>query len=193
MYTDRRRLLAKGTMLNINDLHKLARDGDESAESRLFTVLTERFEQFTHRRIWDEESVKDIVQDALMAIVKEYKLIRFEKSFSAWAYKVLDNRILSYIKKKRQLEGRLVSLPDADNPYERSFTPDPELRLRLLDCLEKVHRANRRHAEILDLHRRGFKTEEIGRRLNLSANGVYITLHRARKMLEICLDTGEIE
>ena len=180
-------------MLNINDLHKIARTGDKSAEAQLFTALTERFERFTHRRIWEKDSVKDVVQDALMAIAKEYKQITFEKSFSAWAYKVLDNRILSYIKKKRQQNGRLVSASDPDSPFERSFTPDPELRLRLLDCLEKVHQVNARHAIILDLHSRGFKTEEIGRELNLSANGVYISLHRARKMLEICLNTGDID
>lgn len=193
MYTNRRRLLDSGTMLNINDLHKIAQTGDKSAEAQLFTVLTERFEQFTHRRIWEEESAKDVVQEALMAIAREYKQITFEKSFSAWAYKVLNNRILSYIKKKRQQDSRLVSTSDPDAPLERSFTPDPELRLRLLDCLEKVHRLNARHAVILDLHSRGFKTEEIGRELNLTANGVYISLHRARKMLEICLNTGDIE
>jgi RNA polymerase sigma factor (sigma-70 family) len=180
-------------MLNINDLHKVAQAGDKSAEAQLFTVLTERFEQFTHRRIWEEESVRDVVQDALMVIAREYRAITVEKSFSAWAYKVLDNRILSYIKKKRQQDGRMVSASDPDNPFERSFTPDPELRLRLMDCLEKLHQTNTRHATILDLHRRGFKTEEIGAELNLSANGVYISLHRARKMLERCLDTGEVD
>ena len=112
MYTKLRRIKHTDTMLNINDLHKIAVTGDKSAEAKLFNLLTERFEQFVHRRIWEEESVKDVVQDALMAIAKEYKEITIEKSFSAWAYKVLDNRILSYIKKKRQQEGRLVSAAD---------------------------------------------------------------------------------
>ncbi len=187
------RVINRGTVLNINDLYKDAHAGDKTSENKLFQLLCERFEQFAHQRIWDEESAKDVVQDALTVIAKEYRKIQFDKSFSAWAYKVLDNRILSYIKTRQRHESKLAAAADSKTPLEPSHTPDPELRLKLLDCLGKVNEVNPRHAKIIDMHSQGFSTEDICRELNLSRNSFYISLHRARKMLEICLKTGEIE
>lgn len=179
--------------MNLNDLHRNAEGGDKKAEDKLFQYLSERFRQFANRRIWDQEDAKEIAQEALMLIAREYKSISFETSFQAWAYKVLDNKILSYIKKKRQRGDRVVSVADVSEVGHNIVDANPELRSRLLECLKKVGRVNRRHARIIDLHYLGYKTKEICQRLKLSDNGFYIILHRARKMLEKCLETGEVK
>ncbi len=179
--------------MNLNDLHKNAGSGDKMAEEKLFKYLSERFAQFANRRIWDEENAKEVAQDALMLIANEYKSITFETSFQAWAYKVLDNKILNYIKKRRQRGDRVVSVADISEVGISSENTDPGLRTKLLDCLKKVGKLNRRHARIIDLHYLGYKTKEICQRMKLSTNGFYIILHRARKMLEKCLETGEVK
>ncbi len=179
--------------MNLNDLYKNAESGDKKAEGKLFQYLSERFGQFANRRIWDEENAKEIAQEALMLIAKEYKSISFEISFQAWAYKVLDNKILSYIKKKRQRGDRVVTVADVSDLGKTEIDADPILKRRLLECLKKIGQANRRHARIIDLHYLGYKTIEICERLKLSSNGFYIILHRTRKMLEKCLETGEVQ
>jgi len=179
--------------MQINDLYKNAQSGDKRAEDKLFQHLSERFEQFANRRIWDKENAKEIAQDAIMLIASEYKSISFDISFQAWAYKVLDNKILNYIKQRRQRGDKVISVADVGEVGTANFKVDPNLRLRLLDCLKKVGQANRRHARIIDLHYLGYKTNEICERLKLSVNGFYIILHRARKMLEKCLETGELK
>ena len=179
--------------MNLNDLYKNSESGDKKAEDKLFQYLSERFEQFAKRRIWDQENAKEIAQDALMLIAAEYKSISFEISFQAWAYKVLDNKILNYIKKKRQRGDRVVTVADVGDIGNGLTDADPILRRQLLDCLRKVGQVNRRHARIIDLHYLGYKTKEICDRLKLSSNGFYIILHRARKMLEKCLETGEVK
>ena len=179
--------------MNLKALYKNTKKGDEKSEDKLFQYLSERFGQFAHRRIWDEENAKEIVQEALMLIAKEYRSISFNTSFQAWAYKVLDNKILNYIKKRRQRGDRVVTVADVSEVGNMTIDADPELRTSLLECLKKVGKASRRHARILDLHYLGYKTKEICDRLKLSSNGFYIILHRARKMLEICLETGKVK
>ena len=179
--------------MNLNDLYKNAESGDKKAEDKLFQYLSERFGLFANRRIWDKENAKEIAQDALMLIAGEYKSISFEISFQAWAYKVLDNKILNYIKQRRQRGDRVITVADVNEIGGKDIETDPELRNQLLDCLKKVAKVNRRHARIIDLHYLGYKTKEICERLKLSSNGFYIILHRARKMLEKCLETGEVK
>jgi len=179
--------------LDLNALYKKAICGDKSAEEALFSALSERFEQFAYHRIWDKEDSKDVLQDTLLAIAREYRQIEFETSFSAWAYKVLDNRILAYIKRKQLRQGRTEAGADSRGSQNRAEDVNPDLRLRLLDCLRKIGEVNRRHARILDLHYQGYTTEEICHRLKTTRNSIYIALHRARKMLETCLKTGDID
>jgi RNA polymerase sigma factor (sigma-70 family) len=178
--------------LNINELHRLVRDGRNDLEEPLFKVLNERFEQFANHRIWDKEDAKEVVQEALMVIARDYKQTDIQKSFSAWAYKVLNNRILSYIdSKKRDLLQNSSDQLDSLNRFAPSLNPD--LRLRLINCLKKIDRVHKQHARIINLHHQGFQVQEICSRLNLTRNAAYISLHRARRMLELCLETGEIK
>jgi len=180
-------------VMNLNDLYKNAENGDKKAEDKLFQFLSERFGQFANRRIWNKENAKEVAQEALMLIAKEYKSISFEISFQAWAYKVLDNKILNYIKKRRQRGDRVITVADINEVGNNVVDTDPVLRTKLLECLKKVGQVNRRHARIIDLHYLGYKTKEICERLKLSSNMFYIILHRARKMLEKCLETGEVK
>jgi len=177
--------------LTINDLHKSVQDGTDGAEKRLFTDLGESFRIFAQQRIWNKEDSEEIVQDALTAIAAKYKMIDFEVSFAAWAYKVLENKILHYYRTKKCRESRFIptgDAPDRAGPQDS----DPNLKRSLLDCLRKICNTNRRHARILNLRYQGFSTDEICGRLEVTRNNVYILLSRARSMLKLCLEKGDI-
>jgi len=179
--------------LDINALYRDAIAGEKEAENKLFSHLSERFGHFLHRRIWNEDDAQEILQETLMLIAKEYRSIGIEKSFLAWAYKLLDYKILGYIKGKKKRGERVVQVADVSMTADSAMEFDPKVRMMLLDCLGKIGKLNRRYARIIDLHYLGFNTVEICLRLKLSTNGFYIILHRARKMLEICLETGEVK
>jgi len=176
--------------LDINELYNNARQGDEASERRLFVLLSERFAEFAHRRVWNEQDARDVVQEALLTITREYRSLKVETSFAAWAYKVLDNRILAYIKSKRVRDGRMAG----DAALERMpARPDenPTLRTRLLECLRKIHRRSPRHVRVLNLRYQGYTTEEICERMKISRNALYILMCRVRAMLDMCLNAGD--
>ena len=178
--------------MDINSLYKSTAGGDKEAEEELFRSLTARFRLFARQKIWIEEDAEEIVQDALLTVFNKYRGIDFEISFAAWAHRVLNNKILNYYKAKSLHE---IKLSQMQNEYDRSSTGGDafDLEKQLLDCIRKVSRANKRHARILNLHYQGYVVEEICHRLNLTRNNLYSVLSRARSMLELCLEKGDIK
>ena len=174
----------------INDLHSRALLGDSDAEKQLFSFLTGRFLTFAHQKVWNNEDAEEIIQNALATVAAEYKTIEIESSFAAWAHKVLEYKFLAYLQTKKRQKGRNVPIDNTE--YESGgWTPEPGLKMHLLDCLNKVGRTSRRYARILNLHHLGFTREEICDRLDLTRNQSYAVMSRARAMLRDCLEKGE--
>lgn len=177
--------------MHINELHSLARTGDKAAESELYRRLRVSFLLFLRQKVGDPKDAEDIVQEALLAIADNQGKIEFETSFSAWAYKVLENMVLRHYRSKGRRENVFVAM-DEDCP-EFSYRPDPDLRARLLHCLRELSRTRCRHAQIVNMHVQGLSVPEICAAMNVTSNNLYVMLLRARTLLEECLDTGRIE
>lgn len=182
----------KSVSADINTLFQTARTGDREAEKRLLEGLFVRFRLFAYQKVWDEDEAAELAQEALVIIAREYSGLEIEKSFAAWAYRVLENRLMSYFRTRR-VRREALEREGLDRPPESAGDPQPDLKRKLLDCLRKVGSANRRYARILNLHYQGFSTGDVCRKLRMTANHSYVMLSRARDMLERCLDTGKIE
>jgi RNA polymerase sigma factor (sigma-70 family) len=178
--------------LNIDALHLKASKGCKFSEGQLFEFLSVRFQLFTNHRIWNSQDAEEVAQNAMMVVLKEYKNLKVEVSFMSWAYKVLDNKVLSYIKSKKRQAEMESGMPDTDSTLASPKGQDENFRLALLDCLNKVTRTNLRYARILNLHYQGYGTDEICDRLGISSGHFYVLLWRARSMLELCLEKGEV-
>jgi len=180
--------------MSINRLHQLSLEGGRGAEEQLFEFLTARFRVFVCQRVWNDADAEEVVQEAMITICREYRQLEFETSFAAWAYKVLKNRILAYISARKRRFDREVSAGDRlGNQVPAVATVGTELKDKLLTCLKKVGRVNRRYARVLNFSYQGYQTDEICRQMDLKPNTLYSLLSRARKMLETCLDTGDIK
>lgn len=176
--------------MSINELHKLAVNGGRDEEENLFHNLSVRLLYLAKRRVIDEGDARDIVQDALVTVMKEYKKIKFTTSFAAWVYKVLENKILNF-QKTGARRADILSRKTSENSHHILF--DSELEPVLLDCIRKVASANRQYARIINLYFQGYTTEEICEKLQISPNHSYVTLFRARAMLEKCMAGEELD
>jgi RNA polymerase sigma-70 factor (ECF subfamily) len=179
--------------LSINNLYIEACRGGKEEENRLFKALTVRFRLFTIQRIRNEQDAEEIVQIALAVIYQEYEALDIRTSFAAWAYRVLERRILNFLNKKKKLAEREVQFQEEYIPLD--LPTDIEInniKGRLLECLRKICRTNSRYARILNMHYQGYKTEEICKKMNITSENCYTILSRARSLLEYCLDNREI-
>lgn len=177
--------------MSINALYKNVLDEIPGSEERLFESLSDSFGFFVQQRIWSEQDAKDVVQEALATIAGKYESIDFETSFAAWAYRVLQNKVLEYYRRKQCRESKFAQLTDEGSDSNPS-DPDPTLRNRLLGCLKKIGQANSKYARVLNFKYQGYPTEEICDRMEMTRNGLYIVLSRARSLLKVCLQTGDV-
>lgn len=166
--------------------------GDKSAEDQLFQYLFVRFRFFAKRITQIDEEAEDLAQEACMTVLKKYKTVTFDEGFEAWAYGVLRMKIGNYLQSKATRNKRVVSEHIIDEMREPSPPIDHDLRKRLIECLRKIVKVNRRYARLLNLTYQGYKTDEICAKLKLNRNNLYVTLNRGRAMLRACLETGEV-
>lgn len=177
--------------MTINELHKLVLSGDKEAENLLFKNLSDSFLIFAQHRLWDRADSEEIVQETLMTITAKYKEIKFETSFSAWSYKVLENKLMSFHRTKKSREEKIRQLTEK-NMTSPNWTPNPTLRLKLRECLQAISKYSSRYARIINLSYQGFDTDEICVKLKTERGNVYNLLSRTRRLLRTCLEKGDI-
>jgi RNA polymerase sigma factor (sigma-70 family) len=177
--------------MDINSLYNQARSGDEEAAEQLFEKLTARFRFFATQSVGTASDAEELVQDALLVILRKYRQIEIQTSFVAWAQAVLEREILAYHRKKNTRARRFhefIQQTDA-TAAENS---DPIFQRVLLKCLDQVAKRSRNYARILNLHYQGYTTGEVSQRVGVTKNHSYVLLSRARSLLEACLEKGGV-
>ncbi len=172
--------------MDINNLYKLASGGDKGAENRLFESLSARFRLFIRQRINDSMDGEEVCQDALKTITEQYRSVSIEASFSAWCYKILEHKMLDFLRRKQRTAVRFAPMNET---RERSLGKEAssDIEQRLLACLKKIGIANKRYARMLNLNYQGYSTGEICKRLKLTSSNFYTILSRSRTLLANCL------
>jgi RNA polymerase sigma-70 factor (ECF subfamily) len=178
--------------MTINELYQAAKQGDKEAERQMFSALTVRFGIIANLKVRNSEDAEELVQDTLMTISKEIKQLKVVSSFKAWAHQVFENRLLNYITRKQRRSKVDAKAPVDEGSHGSWANPNPDLMIQLKDCMVKVRSANNRYARILVLHYQGFSTEEICDRLDITPQNLYMIMSRARSMLRLCLEKGEV-
>ena len=157
------------------ELVEAARRGDRAS----FGLLYERHYRLAvgiaRSRLSDIHLAEDAAQEAFVIAWRTLANLRDPRRFPGWLGTIC-RRTAS-----RLDTGRILHEPLPDDP---GFANDPNLallRLQVRDALQLLEETSR---EIVFLHYfSGLKYEEIGRALDLSAQGVHGRLQRARSKL----------
>jgi RNA polymerase sigma factor (sigma-70 family) len=177
----------------VNHLVELARNGDGEAEEKILKNLFVRFVAIAKRRLGSKDDAEDIAQEACATVLAKYKVDLSIVNFDAWAYGVLRMKIGNHLQKKTtRQECPLLETESHDSAEALAQRHDPELGLRLNDCVRRLIVSFPRYARVLNLIHQGYKSDEICRKLKISPNNVYVILSRGRSMLRNCLETGGV-
>ena len=140
------------------------------------------FYHFGLRFIDDIEVVRDVVQEAFIALWQRTGEIQDDSHRKAFLYTTIRNRALNYLR-DRQVEQKsrekLWQLRDEEN-FRNEVIKD-ELYNYLCQKIETLPFMQRK---VLWLHVDGLSNEEIARELNISVNTVLTHKQRARAILK---------
>jgi RNA polymerase sigma factor (sigma-70 family) len=150
--------------LPLEDLARLALDGDRDAVERLVKELQSDVYGLALRMLWNREDAEDATQEILVRTVTRLSQFDFRSKLKTWVYRIAVNYILDVKKspvERAQLTFErfaedLASGLSSDGPAdaERSFLVE-EVKvgctLGMLQCLDRPHRLAYVLGEILEL------------------------------------------
>jgi len=176
-----------------------AAKGDHEA----FRVLVERYQNRAYglalRVMRDEESARDVVQEAFLKAYRSLDRFEGRSSFYTWLYRIVMNLCLDA--KRRQPAGRLVEWDEqravqtaaVDPDRQRASSPSGELeRSQLRDALrhaiEQLPDDARETLVMREID--GLSYAEIAQALEIPKGTVMSRLHHARKRLRTLLEAS---
>ncbi len=166
------------------ELAHRAGDGDEDARRELAWRLLPRVRTTVHYLAAEDRDADDLVQMALVEVLRVVGTYRGDASLEYWADRVVVRNALRRIKQRRWREGIVRLDPEeagAANAAQEQSYERRQLRRRLATHLEKLS-ADRRTAVVLHWVR-GYTIPEIADLTDAKLNTVRGRLRDAKKQL----------
>jgi RNA polymerase sigma factor (sigma-70 family) len=129
---------------------------------------------------------EDLIQKALVIILKKYKAIEFEKGIIPWAYTVLDNVIRGdYMKEIRRKNILAENKEDLIEFYGNKMSSEKAAEHQELidEIWHALNSLSSKEKEVFQLKLKGHTSEEILNELKLKRNALDARVCRAHKKL----------
>jgi RNA polymerase sigma-70 factor (ECF subfamily) len=169
----------------------LAAAGDRHAFERVYRAQVDRVYSICMRMTADRTMAEELTQDTFVRAWDKLALFRGESSFGTWLHRLAVNVVLN----ARKAEGRLRRhVPSSTDDREDesgiqvaaalSFAPGEWMDIE--QAIAGLPKGARRVFVLHDVE--GYRHEEIGEILGITAGGSKAQLHRARMLLREALN-----
>lgn len=139
-------------------------------------------QQFIRRRVSNESTAEDVLQDVFLKIHQHVETLRDVKKLESWIYQITRNAIIDSYREPRPTTS-LEAAEVLDLPAE---LPDDDVVSELLACVRAMVRnlpELDRQALVLTEYQ-GLTQKELSERLGLSFSGAKSRVQRAREKLK---------
>lgn len=120
------------------DIHReiveLSKAGNRKAQYQLYKLYSKAMFNICHRMLNNWEEAEDLLQEAFAEAFSKIESFRFESSFGAWIKRIVVNRCINHLKKRR------IELTLTDTIPEKPNFNNEELDNKDLE-VKKIHKA----------------------------------------------------
>jgi RNA polymerase sigma-70 factor (ECF subfamily) len=140
-------------------------------------------QQFIRRRVADEATAEDILQEVFLKIHQHGASLKDAKRLESWIYQITRNLIIDYYRSQRQTMTSLNTVAEFDLPEE---LPADDIVSELLPCVRAMVLAlpDQDQQALVLTEYQGLTQKELGKRLGLSFSGAKSRVQRAREKLK---------
>lgn len=159
---------------------------------------------YAFSRVSAAEIAEDLVQETLLAGLRNLKGFRNESTEKTWLFAILKRKVIDHYRKKSRNQERNSNFSDAPFSEEGGWVADKSPRDwstdldTLLDneefmvvfgqCLARLPEKWSACFTLKNLE--DYKAEDICKELDISASNYWVILHRARLRLRECLEVN---
>lgn len=134
------------------------------------------------------QDVDEILGRVAVTLVQKFDRYDRNKSFVAWAVGIAKYEILNH-RREMAYDKHIFDTKAIEHlagAYEAEAPHLDDLREALAHCLKKVEGRSRRVLQMRYI--RGLKPGRIARQLDMTANAIFVLLHRIRLALRKCIE-----
>jgi RNA polymerase sigma-70 factor, ECF subfamily len=169
----------------------LAAAGDRRAFERVYRAHVDRVYSICVRMTADRVMAEELTQDTFVRAWEKLNLFRGESTFATWIHRLTVNVVLNARKSDTRLRRRVpVSTDEREDeagveaPAPLTFAPGEWMDIE--QAIARLPTGARRVFVLHDVE--GYRHEEIGEMLGITAGGSKAQLHRARMLLREALN-----
>lgn len=150
-------------------------------------------EAYAYALLRNHSEAQDVVQDALIVVMKQYEDFREGSSMLAWTRAIVRRKVLQSLdrrKRRTRLRDRLLC-DSVDAAFERLHNDSraEELQIRqsvLADCLVRLHSQSKQLLELVYYKKQSYA--QAAEHMAMKIEGVRKSLFRAKEQLRECVD-----
>jgi len=158
--------------------------GNRKAQFRLYNLYSKAMYNLAYRILNNREDAEDIVQEAFLDCFRNLDTFRFESTFGAWLKKILVNKSINQMKKKKTDLIFSENLPKIIYEDDDEITYDTGKVFKGIEMLPDGYRI------ILTLYLlEGYDHSEISQILNISESTSKSQYSRAKEKLRNILSS----
>ena len=173
------------------------RAGDDEALGELLAGYQRRIHSICYRMIHDDQTARDLTQDALVKVIENLDSYDGRALLSTWVIRIAMNVCLSHLRRERLRRHAPLESPESEpmEPRDTRGEPTPagrveqaEMRQILLKAMDAIDPQARSMIVLRDMQ--GLDYHRIGEVLEIPVGTVKSRLFRARAALR---DAAELE
>jgi RNA polymerase sigma-70 factor (ECF subfamily) len=161
---------------------------DPEAFEELYTRYYSRIYAFVYRRVQSRESAEDITSDVFMKALAGLPKFTWQGvSFSAWLYRIANNRITDQFRRGGRSGRTSVAVEEIHTLVDERPLPDDRIlaTLRRAEVEEAIGKLSDQDQLVVTLtFYEELSSAEIADIMGISVNLVYVRLHRALKRMK---------
>jgi len=170
-----------GSDVDDRELIQRVKQGDPSAERRLYDVHVDRVFGLAYRMSGDATLAEDFTQESFVRIFDRIDSFRGESQLSTWVHRVTMSVVLNGLRKRNRQREFELGVEDT-LPFDRGVSAgDPSLKLRLKKAIDALSEGMRAVFILHDVE--GYKHHEIAELLQVPVGTSKARLSRARATL----------
>ncbi|WP_430303777.1 RNA polymerase sigma factor [Splendidivirga corallicola] len=157
--------------------------GDRKAQYKLYKLYSKAMYNICYRIANDAEDAEDILQESFVSAFRNLHTYRGESSFGAWLKKVVVNRAINHVKKKRlEIQPMTANFEYED---ESDYNTNEDLSWNIEQIKSAVQELPQGYRIVFSLYLlEGYDHGEIAGILNISESTSKSQYNRAKKKLK---------
>ena len=158
------------------------RNGNSRAQFRLYNQYSKAMYNLAYRMLNNREDAEDMLQESFIECFRNIESFRFESTFGAWLKKIVVNRCINQLKKKK------IDLTFYDTPPSIAVEEENESCFDTKEIFKGIEKLPDGYRIILTLYLlEGYDHSEISQILGISESTSKSQYSRAKEKLKYIL------